>query len=131
MPDQGSGFSRLCPSCGRRVPKTVTVCRCGAQVPVTLDDQPADPVSSNQGLSAVNLAIGALMLGAVVAAGYWATRPAPPEAAAAPRAGTVEGEVLPPSSPGAPLSAERRAWEAELARADAPQPTAATPAAAP
>jgi S1-C subfamily serine protease len=110
----------------------VAVCRCGAEVPVTLHEQPADPVSPNQGLSAANLAIGALLLGAVVAAGYWATRPAPVQpSAAAPLASTVEGGVLPAPSPGTPVSAERRAWEAELAKADASQPNAAPPEAAP
>src|SRR5687767_8143920 len=131
MPDPGSGFSRLCAACGRRVPKSVAVCRCGAEVPQTVDDQPAGSVSPGHGLSAVNLAIGALLLGAIAATGYWASRPASPEpSAAAPGAETTEGGVLPPPS-GLTISAERRAWDAELARAGASPPMPTTPAAVP
>ena len=34
MPDQDlAGFSRVCPSCGRRVPRNVATCRCGVALP--------------------------------------------------------------------------------------------------
>jgi S1-C subfamily serine protease len=36
-PDQ-TGFSRVCPSCGRRVPRSVGMCRCGKPVPFEDDD---------------------------------------------------------------------------------------------
>ena len=40
MPDLGSpGFSRVCPSCGRRVPRTVGTCRCGAAIAVEGDPE--------------------------------------------------------------------------------------------
>src|SRR6187402_3935565 len=99
MPDPGSGFSRLCPSCGRRVPPSVAVCRCGAEVPEPAGDQPAAPVSPSRGLSAVNLVIGALLLGAVAGAGYWFRPPAVPEPSpAATQTATIEAGI-PPAAP--------------------------------
>lgn len=41
MPEGTSGLSRVCPSCGRRVPRTVATCRCGAAIAVKAD--PEDP----------------------------------------------------------------------------------------
>lgn len=35
-----SAYSRVCPSCGRHVPHTVTLCRCGLELPV--EEIPAD-----------------------------------------------------------------------------------------
>lgn len=128
MPDPGPAFSRLCPSCGRRVPKSVEVCRCGAVVPAVGDDQPEEPGKPGRGLSAVNLAVAAVLLAVIAATGYWVLRPTPPPAAvAAPRTDRIESAVVPSEPPGSPVSAERRAWEAELARADATPPNPLTP----
>lgn len=133
MPDPGQGFSRPCPSCGRRVPKSVAVCRCGVDVPGLVDEAPeAEP--SGGGLSPVNLAVGALLLAAVVGAGYWSLSRPPAAEIAAPAAQTgpaAGGELqpAPPAGGGSEVSPERRAWDAELARADArPLDAAAPPA---
>lgn len=136
MPDPSQGFSRPCPSCGRRVPRTVAVCRCGAAVPVVeaLPDAPAQ----GAGVSPANLAVGALLLATVVGTGYWSLSPAPAPAAATAAPAVPGGGRNPDRSRPAPpaaaagqeLSPERRAWEAELARAEAPPPgTPAAPAA--
>ncbi|MDP2321392.1 MAG: trypsin-like peptidase domain-containing protein [Acidobacteriota bacterium] len=106
MPDPGPGFSRLCPACGRRVPRSVALCRCGAGLP-DLDDGPAVAQDSPiGGLTAVNLAAGLLLLAAVAATGYWSfTRPpaAEPLAPAA-RRGVTEGGFLPlPTTSSPPL----------------------------
>lgn len=106
MPDPGPGFSRLCPACGRRVPRTVALCRCGAGLPEP-EDSPAEAQDRPaRGLTAMNLAAGLLLLAAVAATGYWSfTRPpAPAPQAPAARRGTAEGGFLPlPTTNGPPL----------------------------
>lgn len=127
MPDPGPGFSKLCPACGRHVPRSVAVCRCGAELP-DLDDAPLetqDPLKS--GGSPVNLVAAVLLVAAVAAAGYWSFTgpPAAEPVAPTPTAGAAEGGFMAPPSTTtstASLSAERQAWEAERAKADAPQP---------
>jgi S1-C subfamily serine protease len=106
-----SEFSRLCPSCGRRGPRAVAQCRCGADLPPdespTREDAPQSPARS----------FSALMIGlaaAALAAGYWVyTRPAP----AAPDAAVTAPAVAPagdnsPAGASPDVSPERRAWEA-------------------
>lgn len=132
MPDPGPGFSRLCPACGRRVPRAVAVCRCGAEVPDLVDDPPATQESTGGGRSLVTVTVGILLLAAVAAIGYWSYMrpPAGEPTVASPSAGTTEGGPAAPASTtdSAPVSAERRVWETELARANAQQ---AEPAAVP
>lgn len=122
MPDPGQGFSRLCPSCGRRVPRSVAVCRCGTAVPVPADDPPGDEPPAPAAFSAANLLIATLLLLAVAGTGYW-TLARPPAAAIqpspAPRATEDTGRLEPAGPAGAAaaeLSPERRAWDAELAK---------------
>jgi S1-C subfamily serine protease len=98
------------------------------------------------GLSPANLAVGVLLLTGLVAAGYWSLQTSPgasidgpPQGIAASAATDVPNSAQIQAPPAAELSAERRAWEAELARAGAtpapvPPPAARTvepPAAAP
>ena len=81
-----SGFSRVCGECGRRVPRTVAVCRCGAQVD---GDQPpvatapgAGPSAASSPIASPVVVVGAL---AVLILGLvWMNRPGPPPE---PRAG--------------------------------------------
>lgn len=126
-------MSRPCPSCGRRVPSSVFVCRCGAEVPLGADDE-ADVEDAPRGpLSPVNLAIGALLLAGLAGAIYSAFRPSPEAAFEAPPPRTVADARAPAAPPPAPapgteMSAERRAWEAEAARAaEATPPTLPAP----
>jgi S1-C subfamily serine protease len=107
----------------------VAVCRCGAEVPETAGDLPDSLDSPGRGFSAVNLVVGAVLLGAVAGAGYWVTRPAAPQATPeAIRNVPVEGGALPSPAPSdSTPSPERRAWEAELAKANAAPPAPETP----
>jgi S1-C subfamily serine protease len=133
MPDPGPGFSRLCPACGRRVPRSVAVCRCGAEVPALADVPPPSQDESRRGLTLLNLAAGLLLLAAVAATGYWsfAQPPATIRTSTAPKGGVADGGLLAPPSTTTrvPLSAERQAGEAEArqpepAAAPVPSPTA-------
>jgi len=134
MPDPGPGFSRLCPSCGRRVPRTVPTCRCGADVPVLAGHDAETEPNSGGRLSAANLVVGALVVVAVAVTGYWTLSgpsPADPADAPATQAGATEPATLPPPPPdaGQETSPERRAWEAEMARTASAPPAAPAPAA--
>lgn len=76
MPDPGPGSSRLCPSCGRRVPETVTTCHCGTPVPDAGEEASEDGPTPGGGLSLINVMVGVLLLAAVAGTGYWTvTRP--------------------------------------------------------
>jgi S1-C subfamily serine protease len=124
MPDQElSGFSRVCPSCGRRVPRNVTNCRCGSALPAeSLAATPAVPDETRGGSSAtIALLVGALAIGG---AGYWFVRqPARPAAQteqpaqddAAAEAGNATRQ--PATSP------EARAWDAAANSKEAPPPS--------
>lgn len=132
MPDPSQGFSRRCPSCGRRLPRTVAICRCGAEVPPLADEPQQDEPSTGPAFSAANLALGALLLVAVAGAGYWSLSRTPADSPTLPAAGVPveagEPQATSPAAAGGPeISAERRAWEADLARADARPLEAAAP----
>ena len=76
MPDSGPGSSRLCPSCGRHVPGTVTTCHCGTPVPDAGEEASEDGPTPGGGLSLINVVVGVLLLAAVAGTGYWTvTRP--------------------------------------------------------
>lgn len=127
MRDLGSGLSRLCPACGRRVPRTVATCRCGAELP-ELADEPVADAPGRTGLTAGNLLVFAGLLTAVGALGYWSlTRP--PASAVVSQAealGIADGGTLRPplEAKSIEISAERRAWDASAAQADTAQPAA-------
>lgn len=138
MPDPGPGSTRLCPSCGRRVPRTVATCRCGADVPDAVEDVP-EAVNQRGGFSAANLAVTVVLLMAIGAAGYWSLSrvPVTDPAATGARSGSPQGGLVTPpaAAPGEAASPERRAWDAELSRPAAaplePTPAPAAPAMAP
>jgi S1-C subfamily serine protease len=121
MPDQDQpGFSRMCPSCGRRVPRSVTTCRCGAPLPAdtVVESDTAEP--SGGGSSAlIAMVVGALVIGG---AGYWFLARSAPAATRAPNSAPQDDA---PQATGAsvPASAspEARAWDA-AANAKAVEP---------
>ncbi len=137
MPDPSQGFSRPCPSCGRRLPRTVALCRCGAEVAALADEPPAQEPSTASAFSPANLAVGALLLVALAGAGYWsmaqppAADPIPSPEARLPTASGRPQPAAPAVATAADISPERRAWEAELAKADARPPEAAAPTPSP
>ena len=128
MPDQDqTGFSRVCPSCGRRVPRNVTTCRCGVELPAEALAAPlALPEEESRGGSPtlVALVVGALVL---AGAGYWFLRPAP---ASAPVETSLTLDVAPAGAPAATAetSPAARAWDA-AANAREVAPAAAADAA--
>jgi len=98
MPDtESSGFSRVCSFCGRRVPRKVSVCRCGAGISgdkSPLETQaPAEPAPSS--VSSSGVLIGAALVTAALTA-FWMTRPGPspaPRAAAPAPASAIDQRV--------------------------------------
>jgi putative serine protease PepD len=128
MPDPDPGLSRLCRSCGRRVPTAVVTCRCGADVPADAEDAADDRAPGSGGRSVTNLAVGALLLAAVIATGYWSLSPPAAPEAVIPIAQPATSAGTPPSPPSTPaagteVSAERRAWDTSAAAAGATAPT--------
>ena len=134
MADQDqTGFSRVCQSCGRRVPRNVAKCRCGAEIPVESFTADAEiPEESSGGSSTIIAAIvAALVIGG---AGYWFfLRPSPAttrvqQAAEEEQAPGAERATAP-----AGASPERRAWDAAAADNRTAEPPAkdADPAPAP
>jgi S1-C subfamily serine protease len=120
-------FSRVCPSCGRRVPRNVATCRCGAELPMAEAGHsgPTDAVEEAPGRSPL-LVILVVVLALGVPA-YWIyMRPAPPPDAAVVHEPNNPGEGAPSQAPTA--SPEARAWDAA---ANAPAKTASIDAAAP
>ena len=121
MPEASAG--RVCPKCGRRVPRAVAKCRCGAVLPA--EDAAVDDSPEKSQPWLVYLALIALVAGA----GYW-TYLQPPAETPAPARPDV-AVVAPPAgetaSGGREVSAEERAWNAAAKMADA---TTSDPAAA-
>lgn len=115
MADQGPGTGRVCPKCGRRVPRAVAKCRCGAVLPA--DDAVADEPTERSQPWLVYLALIALVAGV----GYWTyLRPPAQSVTSTSRPDVV---ALQPSEQ-APtgkreLSAEQRAWNAAAQMSDA------------
>ena len=131
MTQDQTAFSRVCPSCGRRVPRNVVACRCGAELPVeSASSAAAVPEPSNGGSAAIiAILAGVLLLGG---AGYWLflrPAPAPTQSEAA-----VEEEDAPEAAAAAASagpSAAARAWDAAANAKEAPAATAEAPASAP
>jgi S1-C subfamily serine protease len=131
MPDRDSaGFSQICPSCGRRVPRSVAKCRCGAELAVAAETPPGDDsdATPSPSTSPLTLVVGALLCVALGAGGYWILAPAP-AATAAEKAEEEEPEAIESDEPDAPApaSAERRAWDAAALAAPRETDAAATP----
>jgi len=121
MPDQ-TGFSRVCPACGRRVPRNVAACRCGAvlpadtSAPVTFEAEPEAAPSR-----ASTVIVGGILMLALGGAIYWFIRTPPAERISSGQVRTVS----PTAEPDAAVrseSPEARAWNAQAnARENAPR----------
>jgi S1-C subfamily serine protease len=136
MPDQDHSVGRVCGSCGRRVPRSVATCRCGATLPV-VESAAVAPAAEETPSGGSGSVVTAVVVGllAIAGVGYWtfkqpaAVTPALPQAAQ-PIAATAPAETG--ASPRS-LSAEARAWDAaanarpEPSRPDAPEPLATSP----
>ena len=109
MPDrESSTFGRLCPSCGRRVPRFVATCRCGANLP---EDQPGASAGDSEPQRSPRFVDGLALL--VLAAGaYWMFgRPADTVPVTGTAQPVASAETAPSATKGpAESSAESRAW---------------------
>lgn len=126
-----SEFSRLCPSCGRRVPRAVATCRCGAELPP--EAAPVDEVVAGEPQGTPSTLIVALIgVLALAGAGYWFfARPAPAEAPAELAASEEPGDDATASaSTPAEASPERRAWDAAATLNSPPVTSGSEPPAA-
>lgn len=103
MSDLEPGFRRVCQTCGRRVPRSVAVCRCGATLaPVTEEDAPADATEARSDFgagfrAAVALLAAAALLGFV---GYRVFR-GEPEHPPAPQPTVIRPPAQPSLEPAA------------------------------
>jgi S1-C subfamily serine protease len=138
MADQ-SAFSQVCPSCGRRVPRSVTTCRCGAALPeVFVADLPEADGADGSGTAKLAMVV-VIGIAAVAGAAYWtfmpSAAPAPtpsrtnrPAASSAPNPESAPGTAA-AASPTPGMSGQAQAWNAA---AGLQQPgTQPAPAAAP
>ncbi|MDO8678367.1 MAG: trypsin-like peptidase domain-containing protein [Acidobacteriota bacterium] len=127
MPEETSGLSRVCPSCGRRVPGTVATCRCGAAIAVEADPEvvPETETGSTDYTMAGVVAVAVIIV-ALVAFSY--LRPSEPDTTQ--RDAAVAEPGTDAAAPAAPDSSpERRAWDASAADPGVkPAPPSATPA---
>jgi S1-C subfamily serine protease len=116
MADRDSTEVRICPKCGRRLPRTVATCRCGAVIPV--DDAPA----ADEAPRSSPILVYVVLIAAVAGVGYWTfTRPpattatmnagVPPDGASPGGASQAGDPVLLTPRP-RELSPEQRAWDA-------------------
>lgn len=122
MPDRDlSGITKVCPSCGRQVPRNVTTCRCGVTLPPDTIQPPDQPETARGGSMGL-VAIAALIL--LAGLGYWiVTRVEPVRtSAAAPVAADAAAPADRPIT--APASPEARAWNAAANVTDATPPAA-------
>ncbi len=123
-----NGPGRRCPACGRRVPRHVEVCRCGANLPADAESPPAraaedTPSSFAAGVRATLAAVAALGVAAFMA--YRFTSPVAPPAAAP----ASEGAPVP--SAASPAPAPQPVWpslDIPVTPAAAPEPAPPVPA---
>lgn len=121
MPEGPPGL-RVCPSCGRRVPRTVSTCRCGAAIPAEAGAEVvpgAEAGSTDYTMAAV---AGVALI--IVAAVAWSfLRPTAPTETPDQGAAVME-RAADAAAPGAEVSPERRAWDASAAGSGvAPSPS--------
>ena len=131
MPDRPpSGLGRECPSCGRRVPRSVATCRCGTVLPADVESVVEDSGESSR------RAWPTLVVLALVFAGtaYWTFGRDTP---VAPSPQSTESAFGAPDALDGPpikreLSAEQRAWDASarMPVPDRERPASAEPLAA-
>ena len=113
MPDRDlTTFSRVCPSCGRRVPVTVATCRCGAEM--TAVDPGWAPAEETPTRSRSTPITAVALVALVAGTGYWTfMRPDPaPATSEVRRAQPAETPAAAVAAAPAALSAEARAWDA-------------------
>lgn len=107
-------FSRTCPKCGRRVPRNVAACRCGAALPL---DAPApftaDPEAEPSSSGASTVIIGALLVAAMGGAIYWFIQTPPTPPISSPAVQTVAATSATASTDARTESPEARAWNAQ------------------
>ena len=126
MPAGPSGFSRVCPSCGRRVPRTVATCRCGAAVLAEAEPQAApDEAAESTDYRMKAVAGVAVIIVAAVAFAY--LRPSAPASTTRAAATVSEPGADGAGATGSDLSPERRAWDAAAANSGAAPPAPAAP----
>ncbi len=117
---------RVCPSCGRRVPRAVATCRCGAAIPAEAAAQaaPEAAVESTDYTRAAVAGIAAIIVGAVA---FSYLRPDPPGSItrAAATVSEPEADAEAPTTPG--ISAQRRAWDLAAANSAAAPPPSSAP----
>ena len=119
MPDRDpSGFSKVCPSCGRRVPRNVTTCRCGTALPADTIPAANEPETTSQGSRGL---VAVALLAAIALGGYWMFMRAAPAATAT----AVPGPAALPAPESAATAAgavspEARAWNAAANAKDVP-----------
>lgn len=125
MPDRDpSGISRVCPSCGRRVPRTVAVCRCGTAMPTDASDvAPAVEATAQAGSSSSIIVVGLVAI-ALAGGAYWMFKRPASATTATVRTLTSEAESLLAASSAAPASPEARAWDAAANAKDTAAPDA-------
>lgn len=121
MPDRDlTGLSRVCPSCGRRVPRNVTTCRCGVELPP--DDLSAAPPLEPAASGRVSpIIIGVSIFALLAGAGYWLyLRPAPSSTASDHAAPGGPDATAAAGGRAATASPQARAWDAAANAKDAP-----------
>lgn len=119
MPDrEPAGFSRVCPSCGRRVPRSVATCRCGAELPIESSAPVHEVETHDRAGASPGLIVALVAVLALGGAAYWMfMRPAPAAAPALSTAAAPGAEA--PATAAPDMSPERRAWDAAAADATA------------
>jgi S1-C subfamily serine protease len=119
---------RLCPSCGRRVPRTVATCRCGASLPIETGPEAA-PSAEAESTNYTMAGAAAVALVIIAAAAWFYLRPGAPTVTpdqAAAMAAEPGADAAAPAA--ADLSPERRAWDAAAAARDVtPSPSSPSP----
>jgi S1-C subfamily serine protease len=106
---------RACPKCGRRVPRTVAKCRCGAVLPADVT-----AVEDEQPERSQPWFIYVALVALVAAAGYWTyLRPPAPTIVPRNQGQALRAEPEQAAGPGTrEVSPEQRAWDAAARMAD-------------
>lgn len=79
---ESTGFIRACPSCGRRVPRNIGICRCGATLPPLPGGQ-ADAADTPRGRSPLAAIAAPILFGIAALAGWYFLAPSKAPAPAA------------------------------------------------
>ena len=116
-------FSRVCPKCGRRVPRNVAACRCGATLPAdTAAPFTAEPELAPASSGASTVIVGTLLVAALGGAIYWFVRTPPTPPISSGQVRIVDSTTAAPSAEPTTESPEARAWNAQAnAKATTPQ----------